>query len=58
MLLKDVHPGYIFWAQYEDNVQRLRENARANGGDRRTSPAREDRLCSRVWWCVAGAAAA
>jgi len=41
MLLKDVHPGYISWEQYEENVQRLRENARANGHDRRTSPARE-----------------
>ena len=41
MLLKDVHPGYISWEQYEENVHRLRENAHANGGDRRKSPARE-----------------
>jgi DNA invertase Pin-like site-specific DNA recombinase len=40
-LLKDVHPGYISWDQYEGNVQRLQENARANGQDRRRSPARE-----------------
>jgi hypothetical protein len=40
-LLKDVHPGYISWGQYEENVQRLHENARANGQDRRESPARE-----------------
>jgi DNA invertase Pin-like site-specific DNA recombinase len=41
MLFRDVHPGYISWGQYEENVQRLRENAHANGQDRRKSPARE-----------------
>jgi len=41
ILLKDVHPGYISWGQYEENVQRLQENAHANGHDRRSSPARE-----------------
>ena len=41
ILLKDIHPGYISWEQYEENVQRLRENALANGHDRRRSPARE-----------------
>jgi len=41
MLFKDVHPGYISWAQYEENLQRLQENAHANGQDRRKSPARE-----------------
>jgi DNA invertase Pin-like site-specific DNA recombinase len=40
-LFKDVHPGYIPWAQYEENLQRLRENAYANGQDRRKSPPRE-----------------
>ncbi|HYL11823.1 MAG TPA: recombinase family protein [Terriglobales bacterium] len=40
-LLKDVHPGYISWAQYEENLQRLRQNAYANGQDRRKSPPRE-----------------
>ena len=40
-LLKDVHPGYISWAQYEENRQRLRQNAYANGQDRRKSPPRE-----------------
>ena len=34
-------PGYISWGQYEENLQRLRENAHANGQDRRSSPARE-----------------
>ena len=40
-LFKDVHPGYISWAQYEENQQRLRDNAYANGQDRRKSPPRE-----------------
>ena len=41
MLLKNAHPGYISWEQYEENLQRLRENAHANGQDRRKSPPRE-----------------
>jgi len=41
LLFQDVHPGYISWGQYEENLQRLRENAYANGQDRRRSPARE-----------------
>ena len=35
------HPGYISWDDYEENLSRLRENARANGADRRKSPPRE-----------------
>ena len=41
MLLKDAHPGYISWEQYEENLRRLRENAQAVGADRRKSPPRE-----------------
>jgi DNA invertase Pin-like site-specific DNA recombinase len=40
-LFQDVHPGYISWPQYEENLQRLRDNAYANGQDRRKSPPRE-----------------
>lgn len=40
-LLPDAHPGYISWTEYEDNVRRLRENAKAHGQDRRQSPPRE-----------------
>jgi len=40
-LCKDVHPGYISWEQYEQNLQQLRDNAYANGQDRRKSPPRE-----------------
>jgi DNA invertase Pin-like site-specific DNA recombinase len=40
-LLPNVHPGYISWEQYEENLRRLRENAQAVGADRRKSPPRE-----------------
>ena len=38
-LLKEAHQGYINWNQYEGNLRRLRENARAYGKERRRSPA-------------------
>jgi DNA invertase Pin-like site-specific DNA recombinase len=41
ILFKDVHASYISWEQYEENLQRLQENAYANGQDRRKSPPRE-----------------
>ncbi|MGH7759907.1 MAG: recombinase family protein [Candidatus Dormibacteraceae bacterium] len=40
-LLLDAHPGYISWAEHEENLRRLRENAQAHGQDRRQSPPRE-----------------
>jgi hypothetical protein len=40
-LVPDAHPGYITWAEYEDNQRRLRENAQAHGAERRQSPPRE-----------------
>jgi len=40
-LFQNVHPGYVSWGQYEENLQRLRDNAYANGQDRRKSPPRE-----------------
>lgn len=40
-VLPDAHPGYISWAQYQDNQRRLREAAQAHGNDRRQSPAGE-----------------
>lgn len=40
-LLKNVHPGYIEWEQYEENLQRLRENAYAHSQERRKSPPRK-----------------
>ena len=41
MLLKNAHPGYISWEQYEENLRRLQETAHAIGADRRKSPPRE-----------------
>jgi len=39
VLLKDAHPGYITWDQYEENLRRIRENAIAyNTIDRKTPP--------------------
>jgi hypothetical protein len=35
------HPGYISWANYEENLACLHENAQANGAERRKSPPRE-----------------
>jgi len=40
-LLCDAHPGYISWSEYEDNVQRLLNNAQAYGTDREHGPPRE-----------------
>jgi len=40
-LLLDAHPGYISWEQFEANLTRLRDNAQANGSERRKSPPRE-----------------
>lgn len=40
-LLPDAHPGYITWEQFEANLARLRENAKAHGAERRKSPPRE-----------------
>ena len=40
-LILDAHPGYITWADYEDNLARLRANSSAYGTDRRHGPPRE-----------------
>jgi hypothetical protein len=48
ILFKDVHAGYISWEQYEKNLQRLQENANANGQDREESPARGARVVTRL----------
>jgi DNA invertase Pin-like site-specific DNA recombinase len=41
VVLRDAHPGYITWEEFEENLRRLRENAQAHGGERRKSPPRE-----------------
>ena len=40
-LILDAHPGYITWADYQENLGRLRANAAAYGLDRRAGPPRE-----------------
>ena len=40
-LLRDAHPAYLSWEQYQENERRLQENAHALGPDRRKSPPRE-----------------
>jgi DNA invertase Pin-like site-specific DNA recombinase len=41
VLITDAHPGYITWAQFEANQNRLSELATARGADRMASPPRE-----------------
>jgi DNA invertase Pin-like site-specific DNA recombinase len=40
-LIRDAHPGYITWAEYEENLDRLRDNGQAYGAERRHGPPRE-----------------
>jgi len=40
-LIPNAHAGYMTWEDFEENQRRLRENAQANGADRRRSPPRE-----------------
>jgi DNA invertase Pin-like site-specific DNA recombinase len=40
-LIRDVHPGYISWEQFEANQKRLADNNLAFGTTRRLGPARE-----------------
>lgn len=41
ILIRDAHPGYITWSQYEGNVLRVKANATAWGPNRRQGPPRE-----------------
>jgi len=41
VLIKDHHPGYLTWAQYEANLAVLAANAAARGDDRAAGPPRE-----------------
>ena len=36
ILLRDAHPGYISWEQYQENQQRLRDNEQVRGVDHRS----------------------
>jgi len=41
IIIKDAHPGYISWAQYESNIRQLKENATASNVNERHVPPRE-----------------
>ncbi|MBV9282299.1 MAG: recombinase family protein, partial [Chloroflexi bacterium] len=41
VLLLDHHVGYLTWTEHQDNLRRLRENAQAQGKERRQGPPRE-----------------
>jgi DNA invertase Pin-like site-specific DNA recombinase len=41
VLIPDAHPGYISWADHDDNLRRLAESSQSRGDDRRHSPPRE-----------------
>jgi DNA invertase Pin-like site-specific DNA recombinase len=41
VLIKDAHPGYITWEQYEENLRRIRQNAIAYNVIERKTPPRE-----------------
>jgi DNA invertase Pin-like site-specific DNA recombinase len=41
VLIRDAHPGYITWAEYEANQNRLVELSAAHSADRRHGPPRE-----------------
>jgi DNA invertase Pin-like site-specific DNA recombinase len=40
-LVREAHPGYISWAEFEENGRRLRANAQSFGAERRAGPPRE-----------------
>ncbi len=52
VLMKDAHPGYLSWEQYETNQARLRENtARPPGGARRSAPREGPALLQGLLLC-------
>jgi DNA invertase Pin-like site-specific DNA recombinase len=40
-LIRDAHEGYLSWEQYEQNLQRLRDNAKSYGQERERGAPRE-----------------
>jgi len=41
ILIKDLHPGYISWEEFEENQKRLLQNRQARAIERQSGPARE-----------------
>jgi DNA invertase Pin-like site-specific DNA recombinase len=51
VLLKDAHQGYITWEEYEDNLSRLKENARCTEDTRRCPPGQGPALLQGIAVC-------
>ncbi len=52
VLIKNAHPGYLSWEQYEANLARLRENtARPSTNDRRSAPREGPALLQGLIMC-------
>jgi hypothetical protein len=41
ILIKDAHPGYISWEEFEENQNRLKQNQQARAVERQSGPPRE-----------------
>ena len=41
IIIPNSHVGYFTWAEYEENLKQLKQNAQARGIDKRNSPPRE-----------------
>lgn len=52
-LLLDAHPGYVSWAQYEENLERLRRNNRCTAETRRCPPREGPALLQGLVLCGA-----
>src|SRR5438067_11780823 len=52
VLIKNAHPGYLTWEQYEANLARLRENtARPSMDGRRSAPREGPALLQGLLFC-------
>jgi hypothetical protein len=51
-LVRDAHPDYITWSDYEENVRLLLNNARPTGLTASMVRHARDRLCSRASQCA------
>jgi DNA invertase Pin-like site-specific DNA recombinase len=51
ILIRDAHPGYITWAEYEENLARLEENARAAARTIRYAPGEGPALLQGLVLC-------
>jgi len=50
-LIKDAHPGYIQWNEYEENLKRLSENRRCGPGFNRCAPREGPALLQGIIHC-------